>query len=285
MLVLLASLAGSVINIPVARLRGNVTQLRQMVTVFGMRYVIPVVRSSRTTVAVNVGGAVVPAVLSAYLIAHDRLGWLALAAVAITALFTHAVARPVRGLGIAVPALLPGIFAAAVAIVLHPVAVAGLAYVGGTLGTLVGADLLNMHKIRRLGAPVASIGGRRHLRRRLHHRDRRGPARRDLLGPRQEGDRLSGVGFVRGEQRGEGVRDRRYEGRPVLGECLGADENEAGVRAVRCPESRIESDEIPDVGRHQRPSCLGRADKDFLVGQADQLGVGDDRFHVVSLGA
>jgi uncharacterized membrane protein len=82
-----------------------------------------------------------------------------LAAVAITALFTHAVARPVRGLGIAVPALLPGIFAAAVAIVLHPVAVAGLAYVGGTLGTLVGADLLNMHKIRRLGAPVASIGG------------------------------------------------------------------------------------------------------------------------------
>jgi uncharacterized membrane protein len=159
MLVLLASLAGSVINIPVARLRGSVTQLRQIVTVFGMRYVIPVVRSSKTTVAVNVGGAVVPAVLSAYLIAHDRLGWLALTAVAVTALFTHVVARPVRGLGIAVPALLPGIFATAVALILHPVAVAGLAYVGGTLGTLIGADLLNMHKVRRLGAPVVSIGG------------------------------------------------------------------------------------------------------------------------------
>ena len=158
-LVLLASLAGSVINIPVARLRGNVTQLRQLVTVFGMRYVIPVVRSSRTTVAVNVGGAVVPVALSAYLNAHDRLGWLALAAIVIVGLFTHAVARPVRGLGIAVPALLPGIFAAAVAITLHPVAVAGLAYVGGTLGTLAGADLLNLHKVRRLGAPVVSIGG------------------------------------------------------------------------------------------------------------------------------
>jgi uncharacterized membrane protein len=36
MLVLLASLAGSVINIPVARLRGNVTQLRQMVTFDGV---------------------------------------------------------------------------------------------------------------------------------------------------------------------------------------------------------------------------------------------------------
>ncbi len=159
MLVLLASLAGSVVNIPVARLRGSVTQLRQMITVFGMRYVIPVVRSSKITVAVNVGGAVVPAALSAYLIAHDRLGWLALAAVVIVALFTHAVARPVRGLGIAVPALLPGVFAAAVAILLHPAAVAGLAYVGGTLGTLAGADLLNMHKVRRLGAPVVSIGG------------------------------------------------------------------------------------------------------------------------------
>ncbi len=159
MLLLLASLAGSVINVPVARLRGSVTQLRQMVTVFGIRYVIPVLRSSRTTIAVNVGGAVVPAALSGYLIAHDRLGWLALAAVAVVALFTHAVARPVRGLGIAVPALLPGVFAAAAAIALHPAAVAGLAYVAGTLGTLVGADLLNLHKVRRLGAPVVSIGG------------------------------------------------------------------------------------------------------------------------------
>ena len=158
-LLLLASLAGSVINIPVARLRGNVTQLRQMVTVFGMRYVIPVVRSRKTTIAVNVGGAIIPAALSVYLIAHDRLGWLAFAAVVIVALFTHAVARPVPGLGIAVPALLPGVFAAAVAIVMHPAAVAGLAYVGGTLGTVVGADLLNLHKVRRLGAPVVSIGG------------------------------------------------------------------------------------------------------------------------------
>lgn len=158
-LLLLASLAGSVVNIPVARLRTTVTEVRRMVSVFGMRYVIPVVRRRRTTIAVNVGGALVPAVLSAYLIAHDRLGWLALAAVAIVAAFTHAVARPVPGLGIAVPALLPGIFAALVAVFLNPVAVAGLAYVGGTLGTLIGADLLNLHKIKRLGAPVASIGG------------------------------------------------------------------------------------------------------------------------------
>ena len=51
------------------------------------------------------------------------------------------------------------IFAAVVAVALHPVAVAGLAYAGGTLGTLLGADLVNLPKVRRLGAPVVSIGG------------------------------------------------------------------------------------------------------------------------------
>jgi uncharacterized membrane protein len=31
--------------------------------------------------------------------------------------------------------------------------------VGGTMGTLIGADILNLDKISSLGAPVASIGG------------------------------------------------------------------------------------------------------------------------------
>ena len=34
-----------------------------------------------------------------------------------------------------------------------------VAYVSGVLGTLIGADLLNLSKIKGLGAPVASIGG------------------------------------------------------------------------------------------------------------------------------
>jgi uncharacterized membrane protein len=36
---------------------------------------------------------------------------------------------------------------------------APLAYIGGSLGTLIGADLLNLDKVQGLGAPVASIGG------------------------------------------------------------------------------------------------------------------------------
>jgi uncharacterized membrane protein len=34
-----------------------------------------------------------------------------------------------------------------------------VAYVSGVLGTLIGADLLNLNRISKLGAPVASIGG------------------------------------------------------------------------------------------------------------------------------
>jgi uncharacterized membrane protein len=36
---------------------------------------------------------------------------------------------------------------------------APVAYISGSLGTLIGADLLNLDKLQGLGAPVASIGG------------------------------------------------------------------------------------------------------------------------------
>jgi uncharacterized membrane protein len=159
LLLLLASLAGSAVNLPVARLRNQVVEVRRVITVFGVRYIVPMLTRRSTTVAVNVGGALVPVLVSGYLIAHDRIGWQALAAVVIVGSLVHLVARPVPGLGIAVPALLPGIFAAVIAVALHPVAVAALAYAGGTLGTLLGADLVNLPKVRRVGAPVMSIGG------------------------------------------------------------------------------------------------------------------------------
>jgi len=158
-LVLIACLLGSAVNVPIARFRDNAVRMESYVSAFGIRYVVPVLRRRATVIAVNLGGALVPAALSAYLIAHDRLGWRALAAVAIVGVLVHMVARPVPGLGIAVPALLPGLFAVLAAFMLQPTALAGLAYVGGTLGTLAGADLANLGKVRRLGAPVASIGG------------------------------------------------------------------------------------------------------------------------------
>lgn len=68
-------------------------------------------------------------------------------------------ARPVKGVGIATPVFIPPIAAAVLAFLLSPGEPRTVAYVAGTLGTLIGADLLNLKKIPKLGAPVASIGG------------------------------------------------------------------------------------------------------------------------------
>ncbi len=35
----------------------------------------------------------------------------------------------------------------------------GLGYISGSIGTLIGADLLNLDKLQGMGAPVVSIGG------------------------------------------------------------------------------------------------------------------------------
>jgi uncharacterized membrane protein len=55
--------------------------------------------------------------------------------------------------------LVPPLAAAAAALFLAPTAPAAAAYVSGTLGALLGADVLNLSKIGALGAPVVSIGG------------------------------------------------------------------------------------------------------------------------------
>jgi uncharacterized membrane protein len=80
-------------------------------------------------------------------------------ATAAIAALTHYLARPVVGLGIAVPLFIPPLSAALVALLLTPAQAPLTAYVAGTVGTLIGADLLNLHKLTGLRAPVASIGG------------------------------------------------------------------------------------------------------------------------------
>jgi len=167
--VLLASLFGSSINIPVTNLECSAPMVQERyVRAFGISYRVPVmdVVSCNTLLAVNVGGAVIPSLISIALIHRfpESLNY-ALVGIAIVAILTNLVAKPVKGLGIVTPAFLPPLGAAIAAIMLvylggapHDI-IFLIAYVSGTLGTLIGADILNLSKIRDLGAPVASIGG------------------------------------------------------------------------------------------------------------------------------
>jgi uncharacterized membrane protein len=157
---LILSLLGSYVNIPVAELNAAEIVPAQVVSFFGMHYVIPpTVDVHRTIIAVNLGGAVIPTLLSLYLLFRNQLFVEGLLAVVIVAVIVHLLAYPVRGLGIAVPTLVPPILAAIVALLLSRRNAAPLAYICGSLGTLIGADLLNLDLLPALGAPVASIGG------------------------------------------------------------------------------------------------------------------------------
>lgn len=157
---LLLSLLGSYVNIPIAELPAERVVSGQEITFFGMRYIIPMVEEwPRTVIAVNVGGAVIPTLLSFYLLLKNGMYGRSFIGVAIVAAIVHGLAQPVKGMGIAVPTFVPPLVAASTALLLSRRSAPALAYIAGSLGTLIGADLLNLGKIQGLGAPVASIGG------------------------------------------------------------------------------------------------------------------------------
>ena len=160
LLLLFGSLIGSYFNIPITLLSGQPVISGEIIDFYGMRYVVPLVHAwPGTVLAVNVGGAVIPTLMSTYLVLRYRLWFKAMIAIAVIAIIIHAMATPVHGVGIAVPVLAPVVVTAVLAFLLSRDYAAPLAYIGGSMGTLVGADLMNLDKISNLGAPVASIGG------------------------------------------------------------------------------------------------------------------------------
>jgi len=160
LLLLFGSLIGSYFNIPITVLPGPPVRSGQIVDFFGRHYVVPLVAQwPGTVLAVNVGGAVIPTMMSTYLVLRYNLWLKAAIAIVVIAFIIHSMATPVHGIGIAVPVFAPVVVTAILAFMLSREYAAPLAYIGGSMGTLIGADLLNLDKIGGLGAPVASIGG------------------------------------------------------------------------------------------------------------------------------
>src|SRR3989442_8340637 len=116
-------------------------------------------------VAISVGGAWLPSLLSLYLFLRLRMCVRMLVGVAVVALIVYRLASFVPGVGIAVPMLVPPLAAVAVSLVLAFRRAPPVAYVSGSMGTLIGADVLNLRRIAELGAPMISIGGGGDLRR------------------------------------------------------------------------------------------------------------------------
>lgn len=165
-IILFASLLGSSVNLPVGKVETRLPAISiSFVKVFGIIYPIPTVAEgvTETIMAVNLGGAIIPSIVSLYLLTmHPTLTLPSLMAILTVAFLVYLIARPIAGVGIVTPFFMPPMIAALVAFMViggfYP-STAAVAYIAGTLGTLIGADLLRLNVIPRLGAPVASIGG------------------------------------------------------------------------------------------------------------------------------
>ena len=159
-LLLFVSLFGSYVNIPIATLGHETFVAEREVAFFGMVYQVPeLIGAPEVVLAVNLGGAVTPTFLSIYLLSRRGIWLRGIVATLLVAVTCYSLAQPIRGVGIALPIFVAPIAAALVALLVDWRYAAPLAYAGGSLGVLIGADLANLDQLRGLGAPVLSIGG------------------------------------------------------------------------------------------------------------------------------
>jgi uncharacterized membrane protein len=161
-LVLFAAIVlGSAVNIPLYRIESQVEVIDD-ITSFWLRqfWGIPVQKIRQSTVvALNLGGGLIPLVLAIYQFGRSS-PFLILIVTAIVTVVSYYGARIVPGIGIQMNPLLAPIAAALSALIIAPSAEAApIAFAGGVLGTLIGADLLHLKEIQEMTPGVLSIGG------------------------------------------------------------------------------------------------------------------------------
>jgi uncharacterized membrane protein len=166
LLVILGILIGSGINIPLRHLVRDEDVLGEPPMLFGLSGWWPRLQRARreTIIAVNVGGCLIPLGLALYetlfLVIEAPVSLLGLlVAVLLNTLACYWMARPIEGVGIAMPGLMPALVAALCAITVTPDQAAPVAFAAGVLGPLIGADLLHLRDMEKIATGVASIGG------------------------------------------------------------------------------------------------------------------------------
>ncbi len=114
--------------------------------------------------ALNVGGCVIPGLMCAYVLSQTGLPvWMGLG-LALSSALCYGLARPRQGRGLALAAWVPPLAGALAAMAFAPPGLAALAaYVCGTLGAILGAEVLYLVDRRNAGLldqPVITLGGR-----------------------------------------------------------------------------------------------------------------------------
>jgi len=155
-LLLFLILIGSAINIPLTK--------KKLIYLVRPRFfgLFRVPRVEVQGIAINLGGAVIPILLSFYFL---FLVWRAgfslqpiLIAIILMIFISKFLAKIIPGKGISLPAFIPPIFSAIFALMLTSEFTAPCAFISGVLGTLIGADILNLKRAQKYGG-FLSIGG------------------------------------------------------------------------------------------------------------------------------
>lgn len=155
-----SSLLGSLINLPLFTINSSVKELPKDYQIPKSLFNPITILRGKIIIMINVGGALIPIYFSFYLISLHPLTLLQiLPALSIVTLISYIFSRPIKGLGIGIPVFIAPVTAALVALTIAPAHSAPLAYICGTLGVLVGADLFRLKDIKQMAIPVASIGG------------------------------------------------------------------------------------------------------------------------------
>lgn len=160
LIIFLLIVLGSMINIPIYEKEGGVVEKRY--SFFGLIYSAR--ERNKVTVAINMGGCVIPLILAIRLLIEFSVTlWLPV--FAITSFIIYWYAKPVQGVGIAVPTFIPPITATiisymALVLVGGPVQdLPKLAFSTGVISALFGADILHLRHLNKIGSGVMSIGG------------------------------------------------------------------------------------------------------------------------------
>jgi len=164
--VILLIIFGSFVNIPLYHIRRDIIRVPRNDTLDQDTGASADVWN--ILVSCNLGGAVIPAGVSAFLlykailITGNSLVFSIVAGIIIVAVITFVSTRLVPGAGIQVPLLIPGLTALLAGLVLSGgtgLTAAVTAFVSGTIGTLSGGNIVNLFRISDLEIPQVSVGG------------------------------------------------------------------------------------------------------------------------------
>jgi uncharacterized membrane protein len=165
----LLMLFGSFVNIPVYKIRRDMIRIAPPdSSVFGEYSQSNPSPVWDTTIAINLGGAVIPIAVSLYvlyqaiLITGTSLLFSVCVAIILVASITFVSTRYLPGSGIQVSLIIPGLTALLAGLMLSGgtgLAAAVTAFVSGIAGTLVGGNIAQLFRIKDLDVPSVSIGG------------------------------------------------------------------------------------------------------------------------------